>query len=83
MKMVRRTRQRIVELLILLELAFVSNLFTSENNTVEINEEQAFSFNSCTVLSYTDRILNLHIEIVLNNQTSITLSFTPTKHFGI
>ena len=66
MKMVRWTRQRIVELLILLELAFVSNLFTSENNTVEINEEQAFSFNSCTVLSYTDRILNLHIEIVLN-----------------
>ena len=63
--MVRRSCQRIAELLILLELAFISNSFESENNIAEISEEQAFLFNSCTVLSYTDRMFNLHIEIVL------------------
>lgn len=64
--MVKRTCQRITELLILLEVVFISTSFKSENQTVQISEEQAVLFSSCTVISYTDRMLNLHTEIVLN-----------------
>ena len=64
--MVKRTCQRITELLILLEVVFISTSFKSENPTVQISEEQAVLFSSCTVISYTDRMLNLHTEIVLN-----------------
>lgn len=64
--MVKRTCQRITELLILLEVVFISTSFKSENQTVQISEVQAVLFSSCTVISYTDRMLNLHTEIVLN-----------------
>ena len=64
--MVKRTCQRITELLILLEVVLISTSFKLENQTVEISKEQAVLFSTCTVISYTDRMLNLHIEIVLN-----------------
>ena len=64
--MVKRTCQRITELLILLEVVFISTSFKSKNQTVQISEEQTVLFSSSTVISYTERMLNLHIEIVLN-----------------